>query len=250
VTDWRTRYGRHLALSQIGESGQQRLRMAQVLVVGVGGLGVPAASYLAGAGIGTLWLNDFDTVDVSNLHRQTLYSLADIGHRKADAAARRLGQLNPDVSLRPITERQSVEDLAEIASRCALVLDCSDNFPTRFAVNQACLAARRPLVSGAAIRMEGQLAVFRNDLDQAACYRCLYDEDGEELEDCAGAGILGPVAGVIGSMMAVEAVKLITGAGPADGDRLLLYDAIASAWRSLGLRPDPACPACARFRSR
>ena len=112
------------------------------------------------------------------------------------------------------------------------------------------LAVRRPLVSGAAIRMEGQLAVFRNDLDSAACYRCLYDEDGEELEDCAGGGILGPVAGVIGSMMAVEALKLIMGAGPSDGDRLLLYDAMDGAWRSLALRPDPACPACARFRSR
>jgi adenylyltransferase/sulfurtransferase len=250
MTDWRIRYGRHLALDEIGEAGHQRLRMAEVLIVGAGGLGVPAACYLAGAGIGTLWLNDFDTVDVSNLHRQTLYTLADIGTRKAAAAARHLGQLNPDVLVRPVTERLEVEALAEIMNQCTVVLDCSDNFPTRFAVNQASLATRRPLVSGAAIRMEGQLAVFRNDLDQAACYRCLYDEDGEELENCSGAGILGPVAGVIGALMAVEAIKLITGAGASAGDRLLLYDGRDSAWRSLGLRPDPACPACARFRSR
>jgi adenylyltransferase/sulfurtransferase len=250
MTDWRVRYGRHLSLAEIGEAGHQRLRMAEVLIVGAGGLGVPAATYLAGAGVGTLWLNDFDTVDVSNLHRQTLYTLTDIGQRKAAAAARHLAQLNPDVILRPVTERLDVERLAEIAGQCTVVLDCSDNFPTRFAVNQACLAARRPLVSGAAIRMEGQLAVFRNDLDRAACYRCLYDEDGEELENCSGAGILGPVAGVIGSLMAVEAIKLITGAGASAGDRLLLYDGRDGDWRSLGLRRDPACPACARFRSR
>lgn len=250
MTDPTLRYGRHLALPEIGEAGHQRLRMAGALVVGLGGLGAPAAAYLSGAGIGTLWLNDFDTVDVSNLHRQTLYCSGDIGLRKAAAAARRLGQLNPDVSCREVTERLDVESLAEIAGQCQVVLDCSDNFPTRFAVNQAALAARRPLVSGAAIRMEGQLAVFRNDLDQAACYRCLYDEEGEDLEDCSGAGILGPVAGVIGSMMAVETLKLITGAGASDGDQLMLYDAKDSAWRSLGLRPDPECPACRRFRPR
>jgi len=250
VNETLTRYGRHLSLPEIGESGQQRLREASALVVGLGGLGVPVASYLAGAGIGTLYLNDFDTVDLSNLHRQVIYSVADVGRRKTEVASERLTALNPEVRFENVGQRLDPEALADLARRCSVVLDCSDNFATRFAINEATLAAGRPLVSGAAIRLEAQLAVFRNDLPAGACYRCLYQEGGDELETCSGGGILGPVVGTVGALMAVEAIKLIVGIGPGAGDRLTVYDGWSGEWRSLGLSPDPECPACNRFRSR
>jgi adenylyltransferase/sulfurtransferase len=237
-------------LPEIGESGQQKLRESSALVVGLGGLGVPVASYLAGAGIGTLYLNDFDTVDLSNLHRQVLYTVGDIGRRKTEVASERLSALNPEVRFETISQRLDPPALAEMAGRCSVVLDCSDNFATRFAINEATLAARRPLVSGAAIRLEAQLAVFRNDLPAGACYRCLYQEGGEELETCSGGGILGPVVGTAGALMAVEAIKVIVGIGSGTGDRLTIYDGWNGEWRTLRLSPDPECPACARFRSR
>ncbi|MGB5211387.1 MAG: HesA/MoeB/ThiF family protein [Gammaproteobacteria bacterium] len=249
-SDWRIRYGRHIGLSEIGETGQQRVSQSAALLVGLGGLGVPVASYLAGAGVGTLYLNDFDTVDLSNLHRQVLYTTDDIGRRKTDVARERLMALNPQVNLTTLSERLNAAGLQEIAERATVVLDCSDNFATRFAVNDATLAARRPLVSGAAIRMEGQLAVFRNDLDQGPCYRCLYQEGGDDLENCSGGGILGPVVGAVGALMAVEALKLITGVGDCDGNRFSVYDGWRGEWRNLGLVADPECPSCARFRSR
>lgn len=250
MNERRTRYGRHLSLPEIGEAGQDRIGEASALVVGLGGLGVPVASYLAGAGIGTLYLNDFDTVDLSNLHRQVLFAVHDVGRRKIEVAAERLAALNPDVNLEIVDQRLDPAALTELAGRCTVVLDCSDNFATRFAVNEATLAARRPLISGAAIRLEGQLAVFRNDLPVGACYRCLYHEDGEELETCSGGGILGPVVGAVGALMAVEALKLIVGISRGDGERLAVYDGWRGEWRSLGLAPDPECPVCARFRSR
>jgi len=246
----RIRYGRHLSLPEVGEAGQQKLGQAAALIVGLGGLGVPVASYLAGAGVGTLYLNDFDTVDLSNLHRQVLYSMDDVGRRKTDVARERLMALNPEVKLTTLSERLSPAALQELAERSSVVLDCSDNFATRFAINEATLAARRPLVSGAAIRLEAQLAVFRNDLPAGACYRCLYQEGGEELETCSGGGILGPVVGTAGALMAVEAIKLIVGIGPGAGDRLTVYDGWNGEWRSLRLVADPECPSCARFRSR
>jgi len=246
----RIRYGRHLSLPEVGEAGQQKLGQAAALIVGLGGLGVPVASYLAGAGVGTLYLNDFDTVDLSNLHRQVLYTMDDVGRRKTDVARERLMALNPEVKLTTLSERLSPAALQELAERSSVVLDCSDNFATRFAVNEATLAAKRPLVSGAAIRLEGQLAVFRNDLAAGACYRCLYQEGGEELETCSGGGILGPVVGAVGALMAVEALKLIIGVGHRDGDRLGVYDGWRGEWRHLGLVADPECPSCARFRSR
>lgn len=244
------RYGRHLSLPEIGEAGQRRLGESSALIVGLGGLGVPVASYLAGAGVGTLHLNDFDTVDLSNLHRQVLYSSQDVGRRKTEVAAERLAALNPEVNLEIVDQRLDPAALADLAGRCTVVLDCCDNFATRFAVNEATSTARRPLVSGAAIRLEGQLAVFRNDLASGACYRCLYHEDGEELETCSGGGILGPVVGAVGALMAVEALKLILGISRGAGERLAVYDGWRGEWRSLGLAPDPDCPACNRLRSR
>lgn len=244
------RYARHLSLPEIGQSGQDRLRGARVLIVGLGGLGCPAAMYLAAAGVGRLVLNDFDTVDVTNLQRQLLYRQEDAGQGKAEVAAARLNQLNPDVEIRPVPTRLDQESLAETIEDCDVVLDGSDNFGTRFAINEACLSVGRPLVSGAAIRFEGQLAVFRNDLPDAACYRCLYDEGGDDFETCTGGGILGPVVGVIGAQMAVETIKLLLGIGRPIENRILIYDGLNGEWRQLGLKPDPGCPACGALRSR
>jgi len=250
VTEPRSRYARHLSLPEIGPAGQERLAGSTVLVVGLGGLGCPAAFYLAAAGVGRLLLNDFDRVDVSNLQRQILFREEDTGRGKAEVARDRLVDLNPTLQAGILSRRLTAAELKEQARAADVVLDGSDNYGTRFAVNEACLDARRPLVSGAAIRFEGQLAVFRNDLKDAACYRCLYDEGGDEMETCSGGGILGPVAGVIGTLMAVETIKLLLGIGEPAQNRLLLYDGLRGSWRQVSLKRDPSCPACSAFRSR
>jgi molybdopterin-synthase adenylyltransferase len=239
------RYARHLALAGFGAQEQARTRAASALVIGAGGLGSPALLYLAAAGIGRLTVSDFDSVDVTNLQRQVLFSSADVGRPKAEAAAERLTALNPETEVVPVSARLAGNELAAAVASADVVLDCCDNFGTRFAVNAACVAARRPLVSGAAIRYEGQLAVFRADRDGAPCYRCLWEEEAEGLENCRGNGILGPVTGVIGSLMAVEAVKIASGCAPSADGRLLLYDAREGSWRSLKIERDPACPVCA-----
>jgi molybdopterin-synthase adenylyltransferase len=239
------RYARHLALAGYGAQEQARMRAASALVIGAGGLGSPALLYLAAAGIGRLTVCDFDSVDVTNLQRQVLFSSADVGRPKAEAAAERLTALNPETEVVPVSARLAGDELATAVADADVVLDCCDNFGTRFAVNAACVAARRPLVSGAAIRYEGQLAVFRADRDGAPCYRCLWEEEAEGLENCRGNGILGPVTGVIGSLMAVEAVKIASGCAPSADGRLLLYDAREGSWRSLKIERDPACPVCA-----
>lgn len=238
------RYARHVALPEIGEAGQTRIGASTALIIGLGGLGSPVAMYLAGAGVGRLLLSDFDSVDLSNLHRQTLYRTADTGTQKTTAAARHLHLLNPDVILESIDKRLTELELHEWVKQSDIVLDCSDNFGTRFAVNRACVAYKKPLVSGASIRFEGHVSVFAGDADDAPCYRCLYDESAETLEDCAGAGILGPVVGVVGSLMAVEALKLLAGCGEPACGRLLIYDALAASWREVTIRRDPACPVC------
>ncbi len=244
------RYARHVSLPEIGEAGQARLAASTVLIVGLGGLGCPAAAYLASAGVGHLLLNDFDRVDVSNLQRQILYREEDAGRGKAEVAVQRLTEMNPALRAHAIPRRLDQAGLREQAAAADVVLDGSDNYGTRFSVNDACLASRRPLVSGAAIRFEGQLAVFRNDLPDAACYRCLYDEQGDEMETCTGGGILGPVAGVVGAHMAVETIKLLLGIGECVENRMLLYDGLQGRWRQVSLKRDPSCPACAGIRSR
>lgn len=239
------RYARHLALTGFGAAEQARVRRAHALVIGAGGLGSPALLYLAAAGVGRLTVSDFDSVDVTNLQRQVLFSTADIGRHKAEAAAERLAALNPETEVVPVSARLAGEALARAVADADVVLDCCDNFGTRFAVNAACVAARTPLVSGAAIRYEGQLAVFLAGRDDAPCYRCLWEEEAEGLENCRGNGILGPVTGVIGSMMAVEALKIASGCAPSADGRLMLYDAREGGWRSLRIERDPACPVCA-----
>jgi len=244
--DWRLRYSRHLALPEFGVAAQQRLGQATVLVVGLGGLGSPAALYLAAAGVGRILLNDFDKVDLSNLQRQILYRDADVGAPKTQAAATALAGINSGPVLEQLDGRLDQAALAQVIGRCDLVLDGSDNFGTRFAVNQACVAAKKPLVSGAALRYEGQLAVFDSRDAASPCYACLYQEMGEELEDCQRNGVLAPLTGVVGSLMAVEALKLITGAGRPMTGRLLRYDALTGETRHSTINKDLACPVCGR----
>ncbi|MBL8224763.1 MAG: HesA/MoeB/ThiF family protein [Chromatiales bacterium] len=240
------RYARHLALPQLGAAGQARLAQARVFVIGLGGLGSVATMYLAGAGTGHLTINDFDRVDETNLPRQVLFTAADIGRFKADATAQRLAQLNPGVQVAALDERLDAEALAAQVAAADLVLDCSDNFTTRLAINAACVRARRPLVSGAAIRFEGQVAVFTAPGGPGPCYRCLYAEDDENLASCAGQGIFAPVAGTIGAVMAGEALKLLAGIGAGLRDRLWVHDGLAGANRVITIRRNPECPACAR----
>ena len=238
------RYARHIALPEIGAAGQERIGNSTALIIGLGGLGSPVSTYLAGAGIGRLLLSDFDSVDLSNLHRQTLYQAVDVGTQKTTAAAANLARLNTDVALEVIDQRLDESELTGWVGKSDVVLDCSDNFGTRFAVNKACVARKTPLVSGAAIRFEGHVSVFVGDGDEVPCYRCLYNESAETLEDCAGSGILGPVVGVIGALMAVEALKLLAGCGEPACGRLLIYDGLAARWREVTIRRDPACPVC------
>ncbi|MDB5969808.1 MAG: Adenylyltransferase and sulfurtransferase [Hydrocarboniphaga sp.] len=238
------RYRRQIVLREVGVNGQQLLRDSSVLIVGVGGLGSAAAPYLAGAGLGRLVLTDIDRVDLSNLQRQLLYRQADVGRDKLAAASDSLRALNPDCEIELLPGPLDDAGLLAAARGADLVLDCSDNFPTRFAVNRACVAARKPLVSGAAIRFEGQLGVF--DLRRGGpCYACLYPDldSAEAAETCEEAGILGPVVGTIGSLQALSAIKLLLGLASEAGT-LRLWNALDGQWRSLKLRRDPQCPVC------
>ncbi len=242
-----SRDARHLALEQVGDDGQQRIAAGTVLLIGAGGIGCAAAAYLASSGVGHLIIADFDTVDASNLGRQVLYTPDDVGKRKVDVAAKRLGALNPDIRISALTERLQGEALAETVASADVVLDGCDNFATRFQVNDACVGAGRRLISGAAIRLEGQMAVFGPDYETAPCYRCLYAEADESMDSCAGNGVLSPVPGVIGTMMAVEALKYFA-AIESNTSSLHLYDAAATEFHSLRIQKREDCPACAVTR--
>jgi adenylyltransferase/sulfurtransferase len=237
------RYARQIALADVGAEGQAKLGRARVLIVGLGGLGCPAALYLATSGVGRLVLNDFDRVDETNLPRQILYGPDDIGAPKVEAARRRLASLNPAVEIVCLPERLDDAALEAAVAGVDAVLDGTDNFMTRFAVNRACVARRVPLVSGAAVRVEGQIAVFPNRGD-GPCYACLYKDEDEWLGDCQGNGVLAPVPGVIGALMAAEALKLALGWDSALRDRLLLWDAKRGEWQSVALKRDPQCSVC------
>jgi molybdopterin/thiamine biosynthesis adenylyltransferase len=238
-----TRNARHLALAQVGEDGQQGIADASVLLVGVGGIGCAAASYLASSGVGHILLNDFDTVDETNLGRQVLFGPDDVGQPKAETAARRLATLNPDIQITALPARLDKTSLAHTIDEVDVVLDGSDNFATRFLVNDACVAAGVCLVSGSAIRLEGQIAVFGPDYNSSPCYRCLYQDADESLENCAGNGVLAPVPGVIGTMMAVEALKFLAGIDSPRGE-LTLYDAGSSRFQSVKVSKKEGCPTC------
>ncbi len=238
-----TRYARHIALPEIGETGQASIAAAKILIVGLGGLGCPAAQYLAASGVGSLVLNDFDRVDESNLPRQILYRLADVGELKVDAARANLQALNPAVSIRSVADRLEPAALEAEIAQASLVLDGSDNFATRLAVNRGAVRSGTPLVFGAAIRFEGQIGVFLNQ-GQGPCYRCLYDDEDEWLGNCQGNGVLAPVPGVVGTIMAVEALKVLLGLESLLCNRLLLWDAKSGGWQELKLKVVPDCPVC------
>ena len=234
------RYARHLVLREIGGPGQQRLKAARVLIVGAGGLGAPAALYLAAAGVGELAIVDADTVALSNLQRQVLYQTGDEGRVKVEAAAERLGALNANVRVTPIAQRLTGANAAALIRGFDLALDGTDDFATRFAVNAACVAEGVTLVSGAIGRWTGQVGVFAG----RPCYRCLVPDVPPDAETCAAVGVVGALAGVIGSMMALEAVKLIAAAGAPLTGRLLIYDALAGESRTVRVGADPRCPVC------
>lgn len=238
------RYSRQILLPEFGIEAQERLLDARVLIVGAGGLGSPVALYLAAAGVGTLAIADDDVVEISNLQRQILHRHADLGRPKVDSAVARIRELNPDTRVIPVATRLAGEVLREQVEAVDLVVDGCDNFATRFAVNAACVAARRPLVSGSAIRMEGQVAVFRADRPDSPCYRCLYRDGTETEQTCAENGVLAPIVGIVGSLQALEVIKVITDIGATLCGRLLVIDGKNLDIRTLRLRRDPACPVC------
>ena len=238
-----SRHARHIALAQIGTDGQQKISDASALLIGVGGIGCAAASYLASSGVGHIALNDFDTVDETNLGRQVLFGPGDLNQSKSDVAASKLAALNPDIRITSIRDRLDAAAMAQAIKQVDIVLDCSDNFATRFLVNDACVSVGRCLVSGAAIRLEGQVAVFGPKYDTSPCYRCLYEEADESLENCAGNGVLAAVPGVIGTLMAVEALKHLAGIASPRGV-LQLYDAGNGQFQSVNIAKRDNCPGC------
>lgn len=238
------RYSRHIMLPEIDYEGQQRLNESSVLIVGLGGLGSPVALYLAAAGVGELVLADFDQVDLSNLQRQIAHDTDSLGKDKVASAADRIRAINPDVRTRQITERLTPSNLGAILDSIDLVCDCSDNFELRFALNAACMKAGKPLVSGAAIRMEGQVTVFEPRRPDSPCYRCLYREEGHEALRCSDTGVLSPLVGMIGSLQAAEAIKVLVGFGEPLVGRLALFDLKRTEFRTIRFRRDSACPVC------
>jgi molybdopterin/thiamine biosynthesis adenylyltransferase/rhodanese-related sulfurtransferase len=238
------RYHRHLILPEVGPEGQRRLKGARVLLVGAGGLGSPAALYLAAAGVGTLGIVDFDTVDVTNLQRQVIHATGDVGRLKLDSARDRIAALNPHVAVEAHPVRLTSANAREIVRGYDVVLDGSDNFPTRYLVNDACVLERKPYVYGSILRWEGQASVF--GAEGGPCYRCLFAEPPPPglVPSCAEAGVLGVLPGIVGCIQALEAVKLVLGAGETLVGRLLLFDALRMSFREMRLRRDPECPAC------
>ena len=239
------RYSRHILLPEIGVEGQQRLLAAHALVIGAGGLGSPAGLYLASAGVGTITLADGDAVDLTNLQRQILHTTAAVGRPKAASGRESLAKLNPEVRVVALEERLAPARLDELAAQVDIVLDCSDNFATRHAANRSCVRHRKPLVSGAGVRFDGQISVFDLRRSDSPCYSCLFPEDAPaEEERCAVLGVFAPLTGIIGATQAAEALKLIAGTGEPLCGRLLLLDALAMEWRSIRLKRDPACKVC------
>ena len=238
------RYSRQIMLPQIDVEGQQKLLNASVLIIGAGGLGCPAAMYLAAAGIGHITVYDDDKVDLSNLQRQIAHTTDDIGMEKVFSTLNTLKKINPDTQVTARAERLEGEQLYKEVEAADIVLDCSDNFTTRFAINRACVENKTALVSGAAIRFEGQVAVFLPGQIDSPCYNCLYQDEGEDRQNCASNGILAPVTGIVGSIQATEAIKLVLGIGEPLVGRLLLLDGLTMEWHSMILKKNNNCPTC------
>ena len=238
------RYSRQIMLPQVDIAGQQQLLNAKVLIVGAGGLGSPTAMYLAAAGVGQLTIYDDDQVDLTNLQRQIAHHTPDIGLDKVISTLNTLKKINPEVEV--VAHKARLEDarLAQEVQAADVVLDCSDNFSTRFAVNRACVAHQTALVSGAAIRFEGQVSVFTPGQNHSPCYNCLYQSDGEELQNCSRNGVIAPITGIVGSIQALEAMKLLMNIGETLTGRLLLLDGLTMEWQTLRFKKNPACPTC------
>ncbi len=240
------RYSRQIMLPEIDAEGQEKLAKAQVMIIGIGGLGSAASVYLAAGGIGQLVLVDYDKVDLSNLQRQIVHTTPDIGKLKVESASEYLSVLNPDVHITTIDHKLDGKELLEEVSRADVVVDASDNFSTRFAVNAACVRSRTPLVSGAAIRFEAQVSVYNLANDNSPCYRCLYGSESELDQSCTANGVIAPLLGIIGSIQACEVMKLIMGIGNTLDGRLLLLDAMNMEWHTAKLNKDPNCPECGK----
>jgi len=241
------RYSRHILLPEIGIEGQEKLRSASALIVGAGGLGCPAALYLAAAGVGRLTLADSDKIDLTNLQRQILYRTESVGAVKVEAARATLKAFNPDVEVVGLSSRIDPEKALSLVAKADVVLDCSDNFKTRHALNRACVKHRKPLVSGAAIRFDAQITLFDLRKADAPCYACLFPEDGEVEEvQCSTMGVFAPLTGVIGAMQAMEAIKVLAKVGELLNGRLLIFDARSADWRSVKVSKDPACAVCSK----
>ena len=239
------RYSRHILLDELGIEGQTRILASHALIIGAGGLGSPAALYLASAGIGKMTLVDDDTVDFTNLQRQILHTQARVGMAKAESGRQALQAINPEIEIVPLQQRLSGAALDALVATADIVLDCTDNFATRHAINRACVHYRKPLVSGAAIRFDGQISVYDLRRDDAPCYHCLFPE-GEDVEEvrCAVMGVFAPLTGIIGTMQAAEALKLAAGIGETLTGRLLLLDALSMEWRSVKFKKDASCAVC------
>jgi molybdopterin-synthase adenylyltransferase len=239
------RYSRHILLDALGIEGQERILATHALIIGAGGLGSPAALYLASAGIGKITLVDNDTVDFTNLQRQILHTQARVDMAKAESGRLALSAINPEIEIIPLQQRLSGKALDALVASADLVLDCTDNFATRHAINRACVHHRKPLVSGAAIRFDGQISVYDMRRDDSPCYHCLFPE-GEDVEEvrCAVMGVFAPLTGIIGTMQAAEALKLAAGIGDSLTGRLLLLDSLEMEWRTVKFKKDAGCSVC------
>jgi len=238
------RYSRHLGLDDFTQQSQKKLATASVFIIGIGGLGTVASLYLANSGIGNIILNDYDSVDITNLPRQILFNSGDLGKNKAEIAKKKLLKFNPNINVRSLTEKLKEEKLGEMTLVVDAVLDCTDNLQSRLLINKVCIKNKKPLISGAAIRYEGHIAVFRNDIAIRSCYNCLYQQEDENIEDCEGSGILAPVAGTVGTVMATEAIKILVGKESMLDNRLWILDAKNNTNQVLKIRKSKTCQVC------
>lgn len=240
------RYSRHILLPQIEYAGQEKLTRSHVLIVGAGGLGAPAALYLAASGVGKLTICDFDTVDLTNLQRQIIHTTQSVGINKALSAQQTIYEINPEVNVQTVQQKSTEAEFTNLAAEADVVIDCSDNFATRYALNRVCFALKKPLVSGAAVRFEGQITVYDFRHEASPCYHCLFPDTGSDQEmRCTENGVFAPLVGMIGTTQAAEALKLLMNIGESLQGRLLLLDALSMEWRTIKFARDPKCAVCA-----